>query len=108
MRNRDAPDAGGSVKPGMIRPIAAAATMLVGGMFVALAVGASASDDAASRAPPSRPGTASPGDLVFSGELQQGGWIRGKVPAGTTLLTLGGTPVGFAPDGAFIIAFDRI
>jgi murein DD-endopeptidase MepM/ murein hydrolase activator NlpD len=47
------------------------------------------------------------GEFTVSGELRQGGWIRGSVPAGTMALTLGGAPVGFAPDGAFFAAFDR-
>jgi murein DD-endopeptidase MepM/ murein hydrolase activator NlpD len=44
---------------------------------------------------------------VVSGELTQGGWIRGTAPGGTVSLTLGGTGVTVARDGAFFAAFDR-
>ncbi|MEJ2409762.1 MAG: M23 family metallopeptidase [Novosphingobium sp.] len=45
--------------------------------------------------------------LTYSGELTQGGWIRGTVPAGTQTLSLDGQPVSVAPDGAWFAAFDR-
>ncbi len=47
------------------------------------------------------------GDFAITGALTQGGWLRGHVPPGTRALALDGRPVGFAPDGAFVIAFDR-
>ncbi len=72
-----------------------------------LAVGANASEDAAPRALAPRPVPAAGSDFVLSGELRQGGWIKGSVPAGTTMLTIGGAPVAVAPDGAFFAAFDR-
>lgn len=46
-------------------------------------------------------------DFAITGPLTQGGWLRGRVPPGTRALTLDGKPVGFAPDGNFLIAFDR-
>lgn len=46
-------------------------------------------------------------ELVVSGELTQGGWIRGTVPKGTVSLALDGKPFDFAPDGSFFAAFDR-
>jgi murein DD-endopeptidase MepM/ murein hydrolase activator NlpD len=46
-------------------------------------------------------------DFAGTGQLTQGGWLRGRVPAGTRALTLDGKPVGFAADGDFLIAFDR-
>lgn len=53
-------------------------------------------------------GTAQGGaDFVLAGELTQGGWLKGTVPRGTVALSLGGRTVGFAPDGRFILAFDR-
>lgn len=58
-------------------------------------------------APKARPGPARSADFVLVGERRQGGWIRGTVPAGTSTLTLDGTPVVFAPDGVFLAAFDR-
>jgi len=42
-----------------------------------------------------------------SGELTQGGWIRGSVPPGTRTLTLDGKPLAIAADGSFFAAFDR-
>ncbi|TCM42942.1 M23 family metallopeptidase [Novosphingobium sp. ST904] len=50
---------------------------------------------------------AAPGALTYGGELTQGGWMRGKAPAGTTALALNGQPVQVAPDGAWFAAFDR-
>jgi hypothetical protein len=46
-------------------------------------------------------------DFALTGELTQGGWARGRVPAGTAALTLDGKPVPIAPDGSFFLAFDR-
>ena len=45
--------------------------------------------------------------FALSGQLTQGGWARGIVPAGTAHLALNGKPVRIAPDGRFLIAFDR-
>jgi len=41
------------------------------------------------------------------GQATQGGFLRGRVPAGTSALRLDGFPVIYADDGAFLIAFDR-
>lgn len=46
-------------------------------------------------------------DFALKGELTQGGWARGMAPTGTAALSLNGKPVGVAPDGRFLIAFDR-
>ncbi len=46
-------------------------------------------------------------DFRLSGEQTQGGWLRGVAPAGTRSLQLDGVPVQVAPDGQFLIAFDR-
>ncbi|WP_288487070.1 M23 family metallopeptidase [uncultured Novosphingobium sp.] len=51
---------------------------------------------------PGRPST-----FAFAGELTQGGWAKGTVPAGTYSLSLDGRPVPFAADGTFFVAFDR-
>jgi len=45
--------------------------------------------------------------FALVGKATQGGWLRGRVPAGTTALRLDDQAVGFAGDGAFLIAFDR-
>jgi murein DD-endopeptidase MepM/ murein hydrolase activator NlpD len=39
--------------------------------------------------------------------FSQGGVVLGTAPRGTTLLMLDGAPVPMAPDGRFLIAFDR-
>ena len=87
--------------------------------FLALAGCVAPSRDAA--APPPKPDTpprpaapahkpsapAEPADFIVSGELTQGGWIRGTAPGGTVRLTLDRTGVTVAPDGTFFAAFDR-
>lgn len=45
--------------------------------------------------------------ILPGGRAMQGGWLRGRVQPGTTSLTLDGSAVPFAPDGTFLIAFDR-
>ncbi|MEM6908897.1 MAG: M23 family metallopeptidase [Pseudomonadota bacterium] len=46
-------------------------------------------------------------DFEYSGELTQGGFIRGFVPSDTIRATLGNAPLKFAEDGSFFAAFDR-
>jgi murein DD-endopeptidase MepM/ murein hydrolase activator NlpD len=48
-----------------------------------------------------------PIDFALTGELTQGGWARGRMPAGAAALTLDGKPVPVAADGSFFLAFDR-
>jgi murein DD-endopeptidase MepM/ murein hydrolase activator NlpD len=50
---------------------------------------------------------ARPSAFAFAGELTQGGWIKGTVPAGTYRLALDGKPIALDPDGSFFAAFDR-
>jgi murein DD-endopeptidase MepM/ murein hydrolase activator NlpD len=50
---------------------------------------------------------ARPSTFAFAGELTQGGWIKGTVPAGTYKLAIDGEPVAFGGDGSFFAAFDR-
>ena len=45
--------------------------------------------------------------FLYNGELTQGGWIRGQVPAGTVSARLGDENLAFDPDGRFFAAFDR-
>ena len=49
---------------------------------------------------------ADPG-LRLEGEPAQGSLLRGTAPPGATALTLDGRPVPLAPDGRFLIGFDR-
>ncbi|MHA7820688.1 MAG: M23 family metallopeptidase [Erythrobacter sp.] len=58
-------------------------------------------------APASAPMSDAPPTFAFSGELTQGGYIRGTAPTGTASLALGDTPVETAADGSFFAAFDR-
>lgn len=43
----------------------------------------------------------------WTGELSQGGLIRGQAPAGTVSLTLDGQDVPLTPEAMFLIGFDR-
>ena len=45
--------------------------------------------------------------FALEGAPAQGALIRGRAPAGTAALTLDGRPVPLAPDGRFLIGFDR-
>ena len=45
--------------------------------------------------------------FTWSGELTQGGWVRGQVPDGTVTVTLDGEPVMVDDDGHYFAAFDR-
>ena len=50
---------------------------------------------------------AAQGQIAIEGQAVQGGLVRGRVPAGTTSLSLGAQTVAVAPDGRFIIGLDR-
>jgi murein DD-endopeptidase MepM/ murein hydrolase activator NlpD len=50
---------------------------------------------------------ARPSAFAYAGELTQGGWIKGTVPAGTYRLTVDGQPIAFGADGSFFAGFDR-
>ena len=43
----------------------------------------------------------------YSGQLTQGGWLRGQAPAGTVSATFDGRPLELDPAGHFFAAFDR-
>ena len=43
----------------------------------------------------------------YSGSMIQGGMVTGVAPGGTAALTFDGTAIPIAPDGRFLIAFDR-
>jgi murein DD-endopeptidase MepM/ murein hydrolase activator NlpD len=53
------------------------------------------------------PTPAGPADFVLTGALEQGGAAIGTVPGGTQALAFDGKPISIAPDGKFLIAFDR-
>lgn len=61
-------------------------------------------------AAPSRPVTSQPSvriDFALRGVPEQGATLIGQAPGGTRTLTLDGKPIALAPDGGFLIAFDR-
>jgi hypothetical protein len=62
---------------------------------------------APSPSPVPTPSPPRPAVFTVSGELTQGGWLRGKAPDGTVSLKLGDKAVSVAPDGIFFVAFDR-
>jgi len=53
------------------------------------------------------PSLAGPTTFVYSGELTQGGWIRGRAPAGTVAARLDGQVLALDGNGRFFAAFDR-
>jgi len=58
-------------------------------------------------APSAPPLPAAASDFRLSGEMTQGGALRGAAPSGTVDLRLDGRPVPVESDGRFLIAFDR-
>lgn len=58
-------------------------------------------------APGATSGPSRVGAFVFDGQLTQGGWIRGQVPAGTVSARLGEQALAFDGGGRFFAAFDR-
>ena len=53
------------------------------------------------------PALAADDRFALRGQPTQGGWLRGRVPQGTTALRLDDQALAYAADGAFLIAFDR-
>jgi murein DD-endopeptidase MepM/ murein hydrolase activator NlpD len=60
-----------------------------------------------SRTPVPVPAPRGPTTFTYAGELTQGGWIRGEVPAGTARAWLGETRLTLDAGGHFFAAFDR-
>jgi len=58
-------------------------------------------------APTPAPAPTRPAKFVFSGELIQGGWIRGQAPAGALSAQLGTKELVLDGQGRFFAAFDR-
>src|SRR5688500_10381479 len=61
-------------------------------------------------AAPAQPGPVAASEasaLRLDGRLQQGALVRGTAPPGTVSLALDGRPVPLAPDGRFLLGFDR-
>lgn len=53
------------------------------------------------------PSPAGPTTFIYSGELTQGGWIRGQAPGGTVAVRLDGQALALDENGRFFAAFDR-
>lgn len=53
------------------------------------------------------PAPRGPTTFTYAGQLTQGGWIRGQVPAGTARAWLDETPLALDAQGHFFAAFDR-
>ena len=58
-------------------------------------------------APKPAAGAAYSGAIFLEGALEQGGWLRGRVPPGTARLTLGSVRVPFDAEGRFFAGIDR-
>jgi murein DD-endopeptidase MepM/ murein hydrolase activator NlpD len=84
---------------------------MTGARLAAIAVLALASCVAPAAQPPGPasppPPSSSPAAFSYSGELTQGGWIRGRAPAGAVSARLDETPLVLDPSGRFFAAFDR-
>ena len=80
---------------------AALAVLALGSFFVP----AAASSRHSSASPPRRP--VQRASFSYSGELTQGGWIRGQAPTGAVSARLGEQPLVLDRDGRFFAAFDR-
>ena len=80
----------------------AALAVLALGSFL---VPAAASSRHSSASPPRRP--VQQASFSYSGELTQGGWIRGQAPSGAVSARLGEQPLVLDRDGRFFAAFDR-
>ncbi|MCK0129685.1 M23 family metallopeptidase [Erythrobacter sp. F6033] len=57
--------------------------------------------------PPPEPSIHPVMNFSYSGELTQGGYIRGLAPTGTTVVLLDGQEIPVGDDGLFFAAFDR-
>jgi murein DD-endopeptidase MepM/ murein hydrolase activator NlpD len=57
--------------------------------------------------PSPAPAPIGPTTFLYQGELTQGGWLRGQVPAGTISAKLNDSGLAFDAGGRFFAAFDR-
>lgn len=62
---------------------------------------------AAVPSPPPAPEPAGPATFLYEGELEQGGWITGQVPAGTISAKLDDQAISFDETGRFFAGFNR-
>lgn len=57
--------------------------------------------------PSAAPAPAGPSTFLYEGQLEQGGWIRGQVPAGTREARLGDQVLALDGEGRFFAGLDR-
>jgi murein DD-endopeptidase MepM/ murein hydrolase activator NlpD len=76
-----------------------------GALFALASCVAPASPPLPNRLPPQRP--VQQATFIYTGQLTQGGWIRGQAPSGTLSARLDNVPLTLDPDGRFFAAFDR-
>lgn len=57
--------------------------------------------------PAAAPVPSGPSTFLFQGEMEQGGWIRGQVPARTRAARLGNQALTLDKEGRFFAGFDR-
>ncbi len=77
------------------------------GSVVAPAVAAAQPAPAPPPPPPPPPEPVGPATFLFDGDLQQGGWIKGQVPARAVAARLGKQELTIAEDGRFFAGIDR-
>ena len=96
-----------------MKRLAAIVSTLAGAACVTPAAGGQPAEGSAVAAPTAAPARfrplppTGPTTFVYTGELTQGGWIRGQAPAGTASARLGEQALSLDPDGRFFAAFDR-
>lgn len=91
----------------MIRIGATGSVLSAALALVFLAGGVAAAPYAAQRSPVLPVQPKPPAEFVLDGEMTQGGWVKGIAPQGTAALSFDGKSIPVAPDGRFLIAFDR-
>ncbi|MGH6785460.1 MAG: M23 family metallopeptidase [Novosphingobium sp.] len=74
--------------------------LAMGGIAAALLLGSAFAAPGPSRLPASE-------DFAVTGQLTQGGWLRGRAPTGAVSVSLDGRALPLAADGRFFAAFDR-
>lgn len=87
--------------------VAAATLAVVAACVAPPPPSAPSSAPASSPAPAASPAPLASASFVLEGAYEQGGWVRGKAPAGTVTLALDGKPVPLDEDGSFFAGFDR-
>lgn len=115
MRDRDASPARPGVKRAIMNRAAAVSAVALGAVLLACTGSEAAAPEAvtvemaahASTTPAPTSASEARAGFYYSGELTQGGFIRGKAPANAVSAMIGDQAVALAADGTFFAAFDR-